>query len=86
MQAIGTEKGKAFAPDEKSKALLNEAAHLGGAIARANTYARPTVPYYSDRKWQGIPPEMTYTFTKDGAPQIDARDNVYFMAAGDSPA
>ena len=29
---------------------------------------------------------MTYTFTRDGAPQIDARDNIYYMAAGNSPA
>ena len=38
MQAIGIEKGKAFKPDEKTKALLSEAARLGGAMARANTY------------------------------------------------
>ena len=29
---------------------------------------------------------MTYTFMQDGAPQIDARNNVYYMAAGNSPA
>jgi len=29
---------------------------------------------------------MTYTFSRDGAPQIDARNNVYYMAAGNSPA
>ena len=29
---------------------------------------------------------MTYTFKRDGAPQIDARNNVYYMAAGNSPA
>jgi len=29
---------------------------------------------------------MTYTFARDGAPQIDARNNVYYMAAGNSPA
>jgi len=28
---------------------------------------------------------MTYTFTRDGAPQIDARNDVYYMAAGNSP-
>ena len=37
MQAIGIEKGKPFSPDDKTKALLQEAARLGGAIARANT-------------------------------------------------
>ena len=88
MQAIGIEKGKPFNPDEKTKALLSEAARLGGAMARANTYASasPGVFYYPDRKWQHVPDGMTYTFTREGAPQIDARDNVYYMAAGNSPA
>jgi hypothetical protein len=54
MQAIGIEKGKPFSPDGNTKALLQEAARLGGAIARANTHAAsaPGVFYYSDRKWQ----------------------------------
>ena len=29
---------------------------------------------------------MTYTFLRDDAPQIDDRNNVYYMAAGNSPA
>jgi hypothetical protein len=88
MQTIGIEKGKPFSPDDNSRALLQEAARLGGAIARANTYASsaPGVFYYTDRKWQAVPAGMTYTFTRDGAPQIDARNNVYYMAAGNSPS
>ena len=67
MQAIGIEKGKPFKPDEKTKALLSEAARLGGAMARANTYASasPGVFYYPDRKWQHVPDGMTYTFTRE---------------------
>ena len=88
MQAIGIEKGKPFAPDEKTKALLSEAARIGGAIARAVTFnsRNPGVFYYPDRKWQAVPEGMTYTFMEDGTPQIDARNNVYYMAAGNSPA
>ena len=88
MQAIGIEKGKPFAPDEKTKAVLSEAARLGGAIARAVTFdsRNPGVFYYPDRKWQAVPEGMTYTFMQDGTPQIDARNNVYYMAAGNSPA
>ena len=88
MQAIGIEKGKPFKPDAAARALLNEAARLGGAIARANTFASPApgVFYYPDRQWQHVPDGQTYTFTVDGIPQIDARDNVYYMAAGNSPA
>jgi hypothetical protein len=86
MQAIGIEKGKPFAPDAKARALLTEAARLGGAIARANTYAPPAAYYYPNRKWQGVPAGNTYKFEHDGIPQIDARNNVYCMAAGNSPA
>ena len=46
MQAIGIEKGKPFSPDDNTKALLHEAARLGGAMARANTYAS-SVPEFS---------------------------------------
>jgi hypothetical protein len=61
----------------------------GGGSGRRIELGRrgpPAVTYYPDRKWQGISAGMTYTFTKDGAPQIDARDNVYYVAAGNSPA
>jgi len=87
MQALGIEKGKTFNPDEKTKALLSEAARIGGAIARANTYANPnTTSFYPGRKWQDAAGGLPYTFTRDGVPQIDARNNVYYMAAGNSPA
>ena len=88
MQAIGIGKGKPFKPDAKARALLDEAARLGGAIARANTFASSEhgVFYYPDRQWQQGREGLPYTFVLDGVPQIDARDNVYYMAAGNSPA
>lgn len=87
MQAIGIEKGKPFRPDDRTKALLEEAARIGGAIARANTYDSPgTAYYYAGRRWQGMPPGNDYRFAIGGIPQIDARNNVYYMAAGNSPA
>ena len=85
MQAIGIEKGKPFAPDGKTRALLDEAARLGGAMARVTTFA-PSRAYYPDRQWQEVSADLDYTFTKGGIPQIDARNNVYYMAAGNSPA
>src|SRR5262249_32444944 len=39
MQAIGIEKGKRFSPDARARRLLSEAARIGGAMARANTFA-----------------------------------------------
>lgn len=87
MQAIGIEKGRPFQPDAQMQALLDEAAHLGGAMARANCYDAPShVFYYPQKHWQGIPASSDYTFARDGIPQIDARNYVYYMAAGNSPA
>jgi hypothetical protein len=88
MQAIGIEKGQPFTPDAKTRALLAEAARVGGAMARANTFASQAddVFYYPDRKWQGTLPGNDYTFAHDGVPQIDARNNAYYMAAGNTPA
>jgi hypothetical protein len=86
MQSLGIEKGKLFQPDDTTRALLSEAARIGGAIARANTFGTPKSYYYSDRKWQGSPEGMPYTFMVNDAPQIDARNDVYYMAAGNTPA
>src|SRR5262245_35906247 len=86
MQAIGIEKGKPFDPDAKTKSILEEAARIGGAMGRANSFGPPAAYYYPDRKWQDATNGLSYTFIRDGIPQIDARNNVYYMAAGNSPA
>jgi hypothetical protein len=86
MQAIGIEKGKAFNPDARVKALLSEAAQLGGAMARANSYASTFGRFYPDRNWQGVPTGISYTFIENGIPQVDTRNWLYYMAIGNSPA
>jgi hypothetical protein len=87
MEAIGIVRGQPFAPDAKDRALLDEAARIAGAIARAHTFASPEkgIPYYPERHWQQMREGLDYTFTRDGVPQVDARLNVYYMAAGNSP-
>ncbi len=87
MQAIGIENGEPFNPDSKTKALLAEAAQIGGAMARANSFASPILDtyYYADRQWQYIG-DVPYTFIKDGIVQVDRRAYVYYMALGNSPA
>lgn len=87
MQAAGIEKGKSFAPDEKSRALLSEAARAGAAMARANSFASrdSDTYYYEDRKWQYVG-DVPYTWLKDGVLQVDRRAYVYYMALGNSPA
>jgi hypothetical protein len=87
MQAIGIEKGKPFSPTAKDKALLTEAARVGAAMARANSFAStdPDTFYYSDRKWQYVG-NIQYNFNKDGVLEVDRRAYVYYMALGNSPA
>jgi hypothetical protein len=53
LAAIGIEKGKPFAPDERMKALLNDAAAVGNATARALVFATRDF-YYAT----GITPAM----------------------------
>jgi hypothetical protein len=57
-------------------------------MARANTYASsaPDVYFYPDRKWHGALAGVSYTFLKDVVSQIDARNSIYYMAAGNYPA
>jgi hypothetical protein len=86
MQSIGIEKGKAFNPDANMKAILSEAARLGGAMARTNSYASKFGFFYPDRKWQGVPTGISYTFIENGIPQIDTRNWLYYTAIGNSPA
>ena len=87
MQAIGIEKGQLFKPDAKARTLLSNAARVGGAMARANSFASPDADtyYYKDRKWQYVG-EVPYTFNKDGVLEVDRRAYVYYMALGNSPA
>ncbi len=88
MLSIGIEKGKPFAPDAHMKQLLAEAAQLGGAIARARAYGplAADVYYYPGKQWQSFGEKgVDYTFSRNGAPLIDAKINTYYMAAGNSP-
>ncbi len=87
MQAIGIGKGKSFNPTPKDKALLADAARVGAAMARANSFASsdPDTFYYKDRKWQYVG-NVPYNFNKDGVLEIDRRAYVYYMALGNSPA
>jgi hypothetical protein len=87
MQAVGIEKGKAFAPDAKAKALLSDAARVAAAMARVNSFASPAADsyFYDDEKWQYVG-DVNYDFMKDGVLQVDRRAYIYYMAAGNSPA
>ena len=87
MQSIGIVKGQPFNPAPKDKAILADAARVGAAMARANSFASPNPDtyYYKDRKWQYIG-NVPYSFNKDGVLEVDRHAYVYYMALGNSPA
>src|SRR5262249_34085728 len=51
---LGIEKGKPFAPDERQKKILTEAAQVGEVMARANGYAKrfPGSTVWPGKKWE----------------------------------
>ncbi|WP_278921944.1 DUF1254 domain-containing protein [Pseudophaeobacter profundi] len=89
--AIGIVKGQTFAPDDRMKQLLTEAATLGAASARAITY-HPRIAgvsiYPDDPKsvWSTAFANKNTSFEADGTMGLDARALYYFNAGGVTPA
>lgn len=88
LQAIGIEKGKAFAPDKRMKAILKEAAAVGNATARAISFrTRNEKAYiYNNSGWFTPSPGGDYQFLQNGATVLDSRTLFFFMATGITPA
>ena len=89
--AIGIVKGKPFAPDERMKKLLTEAATLGNATSRVITYH----PRFTGAKiypddpgsiWSMGFADKNTSFEANGAMGLDARVLYYFNAGGVTPA
>ena len=89
--AIGIVKGQPFAPDDRIKRLLNEAATLGAATARAITY-HPRIdgvkiyPDGPESVWSTAFANKNTSFEADGTMGLDARALYYFNAGGVTPA
>lgn len=89
LAALGIEKGKPFAPDDRMKGILEKAAKLGIAQMRAQSFAdrRPDRFPWPDRKWEWA--GLRY---EDGdfntAYYLDttAREKWFYQAIGASPA
>ena len=85
--SIGIEKGKPFAPDERMKKILHEAAAVGDATVRTLTYqSRVSEAFYYPnstwRQWLG-----GYKFeSQPGVSYLDAAAFFYFYATGVTPA
>lgn len=87
---IGIVKGKPFAPDERMKKLLTEAATLGSATARAITFEPRLDGVYlypgTGSVWSAFFANGNATFESDGTMQLEAAVLYYFNAGGVTPA
>jgi hypothetical protein len=89
MAAIGIEKGKPFEPDERMKKVLEDAANIANAAARAISYF-PRDPgnltYKDSETWVRAYADKDTTFTSNGAYRLDPRVLFHFGYICVSPA
>ncbi len=86
--SIGIQKGKPFAPDERMKKLLIEAAAVGDATARTIAYRLRSRDgyYYANGNWR-LPFFGGYRFEwQPGVANLDAAAFFFFLATGVTPA
>lgn len=88
---IGIRKGQPFAPDERMKAILVEAAAVGNATARALTFATrdPAAFLYPGSWWKTGTIGGDYRYLIDdgaGGRNLDARTYFFYLATVNTPA
>ena len=88
LASIGIVKGKPFAPDERMKRILTEAAAVGSATARAISFrARDKDFYfYPGSAWFNPWVGGSHEFIQNNVRLLDARTCFMYIAAGISPA
>ena len=86
--SIGIEKGKRFAPDDRMRKILNDAAVVGDATARAITYRirQKENFFYENSAWRGLFLGGYQFETTKGVLNLDGYVNFYFAYYGMSPA
>ncbi len=91
LAAIGIEKGKPFAPDERMRSILDDAAAVGNATARAINFRNrdPEAVIYDDRRWITAFVGGDYRWLRDdgrGGRHLDARTLFFYLATVNTPA
>lgn len=86
--SIGIQKGKPFAPDERMKKILTEAAAVGDATARAIAFKiRQKGDFYYEKSAWRLPFLGGYKFEdQPGVFNLDGYIMYYFLATGVTPA
>ena len=84
---IGIEKGRPFAPDDRMRAILDEAARVASFMAFAITNAPRSDPRrYPDREWFDMIPGYPSFIDAGGRPMIDAMVSMAWFATGRASA
>jgi hypothetical protein len=91
LAAIGIEKDKPFTPDERMRAILEDAAAVGNATARAIDFRNrdPEAFVYDDRKWTTGFVGGDFRWLRDdgrGGRHLDARTLFFYLATVNTPA
>ena len=86
LAAIGIVKGQPFAPDERLRGLLDQAARVGAGMARVLAYAPrdPQASLYGS--WKNGFVGGSYEFLRNGARLLDARAQFHYLATAITPA
>jgi hypothetical protein len=89
LAALGIEKGKPFAPDARLKRILEEAARVGNAQMRVQSFGdrRPDRLVWTDRRWQWASLRFEDgDFNTKSRLDTEAREKWFYQAVGASPA
>jgi hypothetical protein len=88
LAAIGIRKDRPFAPDERMRRILAEAAAVGNATARALVFQTrdPNAFYYPGSAWQMAWIGNDYRFAPGGVLDLDARALFFYVGIGITPA
>jgi hypothetical protein len=86
--SVGIVKGQPFAPDERMKKILTDAANIGAVTARTIAFKvrSPEAYYFPDSTWR-LPFFGGYKFeTSPGVMNMDGYIQYYYFATGVTPA
>lgn len=88
LRALGIVHAKPFAPDERLRGILDNAARIGAAMARATLYSArdPQSLRWEGSSWKEGFVGGSYEFLDDGARNLDARTLFHYAATVITPA
>lgn len=89
LASIGIRKGQPFAPDQRMRAILEDAAAVGNATARAISFSprnRDRMYFYPDRQWYSAFAGGSHEFMDNGEMVLNDRTMFHYFATGITPA